>query len=1096
MTFEVPGVADAYDRGPFRPGTSAVIHREGQRYYAQGADINEGNSIARYRGQRISDTVLKDGDRREGAEALVDFEAETVHCLAGQIYIRGDIYPVAAALLEDVPMVGEVSIGVRVVRTIVDEIADPTLRGLHPGTAAENEAGAVREMISLVWSFSDDGLTGDFYSVYRLLGGTIINQMPPPSLSGVIDQLSIYDWDLNGHYIVDACEVTALGLFDATKQYFSVAAGTANIRGYKRIRETAFDVFSEEDPALETVAGESHTFTGSTGGSTTIAVNRGPIKDLTIAIVVKRAVETVVRGGVPGGADPLLQSGAFEIESVVQGGTTFANTTYAMAGNNISWAPAGAEPVGASTYVVTYLYNVSVLDTATHTATTATVLGGVNGKPVILGYTSKVPRIDLVCLDISGRPAYVKGISARNGALPPIPPDNLLKVAEVYNDWLNLPVITNNGTRNFTQDKLARLFTRMIDMLEQFDRNQLASDVRVIGTPVSKRGIFTDTFIDDFYRDQGAAQTAAINRGVLQLAIDNVLMQVVLGDVITLAFTEEVIVSQLQRTSARIINQYDNFVPMPAGLKIEPAADFWTEQQVNWTSPVTQEFVAAPGQPPGQTAFDEVASTRQEAARVLRQISIHIILEGFGVNENLATLTFDDISVKPAGTQTADANGQIQLDFTIPAGVPVGRRLVRATGAAASFAEAIFVGAGQIDVATMRRVTLVTRAAPPPITVINNTVINNTTNIINQISNPIVPSTNQFSSGSGDNGGSVTFPDPLAQAFRSPAPRFMVGVNFWLEAIGNRLNGIRVQLATMENGFPTTNVMAEAFVSMATAVVGQKMLARFAAPVFLDPTRLYCFVILTADGDHKVSTSRLGDVIGSGASQDRVSANPYTIGDMFSASNRQSWLVHPDEDISFEIVGAKFSQTTRTVNLWTGPITNISDLMVRGAIEIPTQDAGFRYEIVRADGSLIKLTPGQNHEFTDYITETVTLRAVLDGTETVSPVLYPGTLLAGGRIRETGTYVTRAFEMGVNKEIDALFAADIPSGAAVTASVDAANNVWAALTLDSTHTLGDGWTEPKYKKTGYTATEGRVLLSLSGGPGARPSVSAFRAFSI
>lgn len=1094
MAFEVPGVPAAYDRGPSRPGTSAVIFREGEQFYAQAADINEGFTLARLRGQRISDRVMKDGDRIEGADVNVDFDNGVVHVFPGRIYIEGDIYPVEEAYLAGVPMVGEVTIGVRVIRTIVTEIEDPTLYGLHPGSAGEGEPGAARQEMALSWGFSGDGQEGDLYSVYRLLDGTVITQVAPPSLSGIMAQIAPYDFDLNGHYIVDGCEVTALGLA-GDEQVFSINAGTANILGYKRIRETAFTLQVAEDPSLELVSGETHTFTGATGTSTTVAVNRGPIAQLNFAVVVKRAVETVVRGNTPGGIDALLMAGAFEIESVVQGATTFNPSTYALAGNGISWGPAGAEPVGASTYTVTYLYNVSVLDTATHTATHVTVQGGVNGKPIILGYSSKLPRIDLVCLDIAGRPAYVKGVSARRGALPPTVPGNLLKLAEVHNSWLGAPVIVNNGTRNITQDDHRRYYDLLIKVAEQLDRWALsANEVRLAGTPVSKRGIFTDTFVDDFFRDPGAPQSAAVNRGVLQLAIDNVLMDVVLGQVITLPYTEEIIVSQPQRTNVSLINPFDNFTPMPAGMTIEPAADFWTERQVEWTSPVTQEFTAAPNQPPGQTTFDEVAATRQQAAQVLRRISITVTLEGFGVGENLATLTFDGRNVKPAGVQTADANGVISLTFTIPANVPVGRRLVRATGAAGSFAQAIFVGQGQIDVSIMRRVTLIARAAPVPVTIVNNTIIQQTNVTLNQIVNPIV-SGDSGGNSSGTWDGSMDSLDPLAQSFRVPAPRFVIGVNFWIEAVGDPTNAVRVQLATMQNGLPSTEVLAEAFVSMVTVQPGDKIRARFAAPVFLDPARHYCFVILTSDGEHAVATSRLGDVIGTGLNQERVSSQPYTIGDMFSSSNRVSWQVHPDEDLAFEIVGAKFTATNRTVNLWTGALDQISDFLVRGSIEIPTQDAGFRYELVRADNSVIPLAPGQTHEFSEYVSEVVTLRGVLTGNQLISPVLYPGTLIAGGRIRETGTYVSRAFEIGVNKTVAALFAAFLGSGGTVTVEVDAGDGNWVNLNLDSTHTLGAGWVEPKYDLESYSAAEGRLRITLTGGPDRRTSIAALRGYS-
>jgi hypothetical protein len=47
---------------------------------------------------------------------------------------------------------------------------------------------------------------------------------------------------------------------------------------------------------------------------------------------------------------------------------------------------------------------------------------------------------------------------------------------------------------------------------------------------------------------------------------------------------------------------------------------------------------------------------------------------------------------------------------------------------------------------------------------------------------------------------------------------------------------------------------------MATPVVGDLIEARFDAPVFCTAGCEYCFVILTADGDHAVAIAKLGDV--------------------------------------------------------------------------------------------------------------------------------------------------------------------------------------------------------------------------------------------
>jgi hypothetical protein len=1081
---------------PVLPKVKARDHEHPERQqvwfaadrFVQSADLNDTQLIARGRHDRLGRLIAKEGDRVEGCEVVVNRDAGTIMLGGGRVYVAGDTFPVAERRIEGAPLEGRVQIGVVVDRTLIDHEDDPSLLGQEPGTEAEGEDGHFREVITLAWALETEISAGDeFVSVYEMIDGTVINQAPPPALTGVIQQIARYDWDAHGHYIVDGCEVRALGK-QGGDWVFSIGAGTANIQGFKRIREAAIRHLEPEHADLEDVVAEVHTFSGPTGGSTEIAVQRPPIASLTSAIVVKRMTETIVRGAVPGTADALQYASVTVIESVTQGGTTFDPSAYLLANGEISWSPSGAEPTGGSTYQVTYLYQDAVTPDEV-TPRTVSVSGGVQGTQVTLRYMSKIPRIDLMCLDLTGASVYVKGISSRRGALAPLAPTALLKLAEIRNDWLDLPRVVNNGTRNYTYDKMRRLFARLIDVLDQFDR-QAAQQAILEATPVAKKGIFTDTFVDDFFRDQGLPQTAAINQGVLQLAIDPVMLQLADGSAVTLPYDEFVIVSQTARTSSMKINPYDNFTAMPAGLKLEPASDFWTELQTEWTSPITREFTAAPDQPPGQTVINEVTEIRREAAATLRQITVQATIEGFGVGEILDKLTFGGVDVKPAGEQSADANGIIHLAFQIPSGVPTGRSRVRAEGMAGTFAEAIFVGEGVIDVSTMRRVTLVAREAPVP-------VVNNITNItqVTNITNNII--TQQVVRQPEDRGASNNGPggvDPLAQTFMVPAPVMITGVNFWFTEIGNRANGVRVQLSTVNNGYPTAEILAEAFINMATVEVGQKVEARFDLPVALVPQREYCFVILTADDTHAVAISRLGDV--DLETQKRVAAQPYTVGVLFSSANRLAWTAHQDADMAFEIVAARFTQESRTVTLWQGMLDQISDLLVRSAVEIPSEAAGFRYELVRASGRVTSFAPGQTLEFAEYLSEEVTLRAVLSGTELVSPVLYPGTLIAGGRIRDEGTYATRLFPFGSNVEVSSLFAARLPAGSSVEVQVRGEGGAWQTMTLEETTILGGGWIEPKYRRATVTAAQGQVLVTLHGGPAARPSIARMRAYSI
>lgn len=1064
------GLPDAYLSD--RIGDARLVTAEGQ--FLHGVDLNDMQDLAERRVRRVGDMVARDGDRVAGCEIIVVADPSpattvTVTLGAGTVYADGDARSVDAAILTAVPGSGEVRIGIKISSALVTYEADVSLVGPAPGTEAEGEPRAARVVEAAVWARETDSQDGVFFTVYVLRDGVPIDQTAPSSLTPVFSQIATYDFDANGHYAVTGCEVSALGKSGAD-QIFSIREGVANIRGWKRTREYALRHAEPETYDLETITAETHTYTAATGAANTVTVNRPPISSVTSVVVVKRITETVVRGATAGGLDALTKASVVAIESVVQGATTYTATTdYVLSSDKVSWAPAGAEPAGSSSYQVTYLYNeAQALDSVTDT--TVVVSGGVNGRPVLVTYASKLPRVDLMCLDQSGSPVYVKGISARLGAVAPVAPAKLLKLAEVSNDWLATPVVTNNGPRNFTYETQGRYFQRLIDMLDLFDRERNRRDI-LEREPSAKRGIFTDNFVDDTFRDQGLSQTASSADGVLSLAIDPVLIQALNTTWKVLPWSEEIVVSQAQATSGLVINPYANFTAMPAGLKLEPPVDYWTEISTVWTSDATREVQALPDGPSGQSLTStQIVDTNTSTARFIRTRSVAFTVEGFGVGEILSALTIDGVSVLPVGTLTADSAGIITGTFTIPANtIPSGTRRVVATGAAGSFASALYVGEGVIATTVVQRSTLVLRPAVNPVAFVS-----------------------LFEGGGGQGN------DPLAQSFALPEDRMIVGVNVKFTAIGVRSKGVRVQLAEMVNGFPGTTVLAEAFINMQSIVVGSLVQARFSAPVFCSADRQYCFVFLTDDDTHALAIARLGDVIDLGSGkQTRVSSQPYTTGVLFASANRLSWTAIQDSDLFFDVVAAHFTSTSLTVSLWSGAFTNISDIVVRASGEIPNADASIRYELVRADGSVIRFSDGQRVPFTAFVSETVTIRAVLSGSSKVSPILYPGALLIGGRIRTSGTYATRVFSMGTAIRVRAIFEALLPAGSGVTVEVDAADGAWTTVPNLSTDVLGAGWTEPTHQLTPHTAANGgRVRITMTGGPGARPYIARLRAYSI
>lgn len=1058
MAFEhKSGVPGVYDRQPSKTHHTEVLFRDGQ--FVEGADLNEAISISRERHKRVGNLVSRDGDRIEGCEAIVDVAAETVTLTPGRLYIDGDVRPILGATLTGVSMVGQVVIGVRVVTEYLDEEDDVDLAGIFPGEESEGEPTAAREVKSLAWGIDGDGNPGNLYAVYLLRDGTVIDQTPPPILSGVSQAIGVYDYDVNGNYIVYGCRVTALGKV-GNDQQFSIEAGRANILGAKRTREASLLHVETEDPDLAQVDAESHTFDDGGTGTAEIDVNLAPISAVIQVIVDKQVTRTITKG-VSGGIDALPDSSVFEIVSVTQGGTTYVATTdYVRNGDNIDWSPGGAEPTDGSSYDVEYRYR-DIVAPDSFSNTTVTVSGGFTGGEVQLTYTFKMKRIDLLCLDVNGLSAYVKGVPARVSPVAPVAPESLAKLCEITNDWFTTPTVRNNGPRKQTQEDLQKLRDNLYDAynLIGIERLRRELDSREL---TAKKGVFVDPFVDNSKRDAGEPQTAATFEGSCQLPVAPTFYTITLDAPVTLDYTEETIVDQPLSTTCNLINPYDNFDPLPAELTITPSMDFWTERQTQFLSDVTQTF--GTGQVVRTTTTVDVVDQREELLEFLRQIDIAFTIDGFGAGEQLDELLFDGRDVTPAGPLVADGVGVLSGTFTIPANVTAGTKPVKATGAGGTTAENVFTGQGILQIDVMRRTNLVTRQP---------------------IREP----------GGGGDGGA----DPLAQSYSSTEPRMQSSFEIKFCSIGDVSNGVRLQLVRTSNAsegavFPTRDVMAEAFVNMSTVTENQWTKFSFPIPVPIYPNRQYAFVVMTDDPDHAISGARIGDFIE--AEQRFVSAQPYTVGVMFSSSNAVSWNVHNDEDLTFKANAAVFSPTAKVVDLGTHSVVNCSDLMVRAAVELPTADARLWFEVERPNGEVYRLQPNQNLELTEFITEDIEVRAVLQGTSKISPILYRNILLVAGTMATSATYVSNAFKMGTNIRVGGYYKAYLPAGSTAAMEVDAANDTFVTVPLDITEPINGGWVEREHQLDPFTAQLGRIKLTLTGSPAARPSLADLRVAAI
>lgn len=1050
--FEHPsGLPNAFDRAQGRSDWQGVVHY-GDRHFVQGAELNESQTIQRARTERLGRLIVSDGDRIERGEAVVDQDAETVTLTAGRVYARGDVWPVEEAVLEDVPMTGRIEVGIRLVTDYLTHEDDATLTGLVPGSAAEGEPGAAREVGTASWAWAGDNGEGDFFAVYTLQDGVILDQVGPNILAPALQAIQEYDRP-NGNYIVAGCKVTALGA-NSGAQVFTISEGEANINGLKRTRLVALRHAEPEDWDEALIAGETHTYPA--GAFYTFTVAEGPIAVINSILLTKEKTVIVTRGAIANGADGLPDTGVVSISSVTQDATTYVQGfDFTRVNNSVDWGLAGDEPATGSSYTVTYRYRALVTADA-FTPYTITVSGGADGGDIIITYQMKMPRIDRLCLAEDGSPLYVKGLSARANPRAPVAPSNALNLARIENNWVDRPVVINDGTPSLSWDQLWPYLDRILDLdrLVQLDRLNNAIDFR---EPVAKKGTFVDPFIDDTYRDAGVSQSGAIGNGRLTLAIVPTFYTADLSQPVMLDAVEEVIVSQELKTLCEKINPYANFTPLPGVLRLEPAVDFWTVSQTQWLSAQTQEFNRGTQVPGGPLQTSSTASVlvdrRTQQVDFLREISLSFSISGFGAGEILDELTFDGIDVTPAGTPTANGSGVLTGSFDIPANVTAGTKTVYAKGMGGTEATALFTGQGTIEIDVMRQVTTINTWTPEAVVNI------------------------------GFGRQSDRSSDPQAQIFAVPEPRQICGVDFRLCAIGDTSNNIVVEQVTTDNGYPTAAVAAQGLVPMASAVVGWKS-ARYNLAVTTRPETKHAFVIKTDDAEHSISIAKLG-----GFDEDLqrfVTSHPYVTGPRFSSVNAETWTAHQDEALAFRVVANTYPVTTKTVELGSFDLVECSDLQIRAAIELPSAGCSVEFEVERSNGTIYRLAPFQVLQLPEYLTDTVELRAVLRGTNKLSPILFAPVEMIAGRIEEELTYVSRAFALGTSVRLAAYLKAFLPGGSALVVEIRKDGGSWVEVPLEETEALQHPlWTERKYELSGQTGDLVQLRLTGTGGPASR-----------
>jgi hypothetical protein len=1052
-----------------------LLHRGTQ--FVESAELNESQGIAHERLSEVGDGAFGAISLREGGAIVIDQGAGTVLIGASTVWAGGYMHRVPEVTLTNVPMNGTVSIGVAVTEEVITDIEDVELKGMVPGTASQGAPLAARLRYDAVWATDGD----PFYPVFTLIDGQLPNEVLPPQDSAAELAVERHVKEDHGSHIVDGFQVSPAGYSTQTgAQTFVISAGTLRAEGRRVHRSTDQRYSRIEDPTLVQVNGETQLYPA--GGVVTL--NNGPIAEVQTVTVIKEVTRTVTHQ-LAGGSDALPDTPVYEIVSVVQGATTYApGTDYIKTGDTVSWAPNGAEPSPSSSYDVTYRYVATVVPDAIDRFTIS--LGAaVVDEPVTIQYSYKLRRIDVLAIDLDGSVVYLKGLSNKYNPVPPSVPTPLAPLARIDNQWGIDPIITDIDQRRLTEAEVRALLRTVLDMGDLLSQVSLEKDIQE-RDPASRRGSFVEPFQNELQRDLGIAQDAAIVSGILTLPIETTVQTVDIGSVpILLPFVTEPVLSQPYRTAARKINRYLAFDPLPSPLSLNPAVDRWNENQSSSSSSSTASLVEVASYRPdllgtplyGTTSFSRqrtsvtTSSSNTSDLPFLRSIAVDFECSRMGPGEQLDSLTFDGIDVTGSvtGTQTADASGVMTGAFTIPANIKAGTKEVVVTGQGGSRGVTSFTGQGTLTVTHYHTATHTLTTA--------------------------------------------TTIDPVAQSFVLPEPRQVTGARVEFTEQGDVANPVVLELRAMDEGsLPGRDTLAEGSITGNFTVSDPSVdqpenwtEIDFRFPSFVAANEYRWIALLTSDADHSVAVAQLGDQSDAQATrgfdarrQEWIRQNPMQ-GDFADGSNGVSWLLHPDTDLTCEIMAARYTSTTRTVDIGTFDLSaidpdGISDILVLLVIEQPSQACQVRLEMVRAGGEVISFEPGVALHLDEYLTEEVSIRMVLTGTDTLSPVVMPECQIVWGRLKETADYVSEAVTLDQsagNLKVRSVVEVRTPGTSSITLSLGDDGN-WTAQGSPLTMALGDDWVEREYLASPVTDTETRQLITLTGTPKHRPAARQLR----
>ena len=1019
----------------------------------QSAEFNEIQHIAEEKIKALGNSLYADGTIIEGCAISYDPSAKKANLDSGRVFLDGLVYEVEAATL-NIPENGNIQVGIWKMSKCVTEYEDSSLFDPAKGTPQYHMPGGYRIVTKAEWGLSTDELDMPFFPVYGISGGEIVTQLRENLNPEYLDTIARYDRHAHGHYVVEGLHVTALESSTEGKQVFSISEGEAHIHGYEAVISHSTRLVADELPDIAEVHSEVHRYVSS-NGKMTVSLNHKPAEEISQVRVTKERTVTLTHGSYSGCTDELPDTSVFEIINVSQGALVFTEgTDFHFVPDKLSWSPSGEEPAPHSHYTVTYHYRVNVApDEATKE--TVTLSGLVENSLIEIDYNYRMPRKDIIVMYRDRSIGIVRGVPHRYDPILPGTPPEAICLAEVSQTWEGLPAVKNVAIQRVPVDTLNAMKNQIVDLYSLVARVEQRYDA-ALNAPTTAYNVFVDPLFDDDMRDKGVEQTALIADQTLQLPMTAELSSLTLNKDTVLDYTNEILINQPVHTKSMKVNPYQTFETMPVEVTLTPSVDRWSndvvQSIVSSTQIVARSLIRDVASFQRDRIITQVVSTK-EVNDNLRQIEVKIDASGFGPNEAISVF-FDGIEVACSSSR-ANAQGVFSGTFTIPKGIPTGTKLVRLQGTH-TIGDAYFVGVHEVRTVIQRHVHY-------------------------ELAGEVV--------------GRYAY-DPLAQTFFLNEARHVSGVDFWLSEKGT--SNLRIEIRNVSLGYPTQETIASCIMKPSELAANAWNRAKFDAPVFLSANVEYAITIMTDTADYSVGISEVGDW---DDATGWIRSQAYSAGVLLSSSNASTWTPHQSADLTFRLLGAKFSSTRKNISFGTLNLTGVTDIMPLAEVQRTGADTDATFVLMKDNVEVARMQAWQGISFDQPLNGEYTLGVELFGDEKYSPMLGREPQILTAKIAETGDYVSRSFACGTGRRVMVCTDEYVPSGARVEVYVETendawtraddvwtiVNNVWGREINSDSEQIGDGWV--RYRRfVPCDLPTTRLKIILRGSSSARPLV--------